>query len=129
RRRRRLPRPLSPPGEKPLVLEARLAVGERGAVERGDRAAGGFEHRLAGGGVPLHRRAEARVEIGLAGGEHAEFEGAAADAPLLDRAALEILGEAAAVFVAAAVDHDNPAGGRHPRRDRLELAAPAAAPG
>src|SRR5947209_3160205 len=61
-----LPRRRGAPGEEAVVFEARLAVSERGAVETEDKAAGGFEHRLAGGGVPFHRRAEARVEISFA---------------------------------------------------------------
>jgi len=34
---------------------------------------------MAGGSVPFHGRTEAGVEIGLAGGEQAEFDRAAAD--------------------------------------------------
>src|ERR1700694_432802 len=120
-----LPSRLCPPGEKAVVLQPGLAVAERRAREAENMAAGGFEHRLAGGGVPFHRRAETRVEIGLAGGEHAEFEGAAAFAALDDRTALEILGEAAAVLVAAAVHDEDPPRRQRPRPDRLESAAVA----
>src|SRR5437588_10440953 len=64
--------PLRPgaPRQEPVVLEPELAVGQRFAVEPEDMAAGGFEHRLAGRGVPFHRRAKARVEICLARREH-----------------------------------------------------------
>src|SRR6266581_3765926 len=102
------PRWLRPPGEEAVVLEPGLAVSERSAREVEDMAAGGFEHRLAGGGVPLHCRAEARVEIRLARGEHAEFERAAAFEPFEHPPVLEILCETAAVLMAAAVDDDNP---------------------
>src|SRR5437773_1341840 len=102
------PRRFRAPGQEPVVLEPGLAVAERPAGQVEDLAAGGFEHRLAGGGVPFHRRAEARVEIRFARGEHAEFEGAAAFQPFEHRPVLEILGEAAAVLVAAAVDDDDP---------------------
>src|SRR3954447_8702977 len=85
----RLPRGLGAPGEKAVVLEAGLAVGKRCAIEAEDITAGGFEHRLAGAGVPFHRRTEARVEIGLAGGQHAEFQSAAADIAFEDRLVLE----------------------------------------
>ena len=81
--------------------------------------AGGFEHGLPGRGVPFHRRPEARVEIGLARRQHAEFERAAALLALDDRAVLEIFGEAAAVLVAAAVDDDDPVRRRDARPDRL----------
>ena len=85
--------------------------------------ASGFEHRLPRCRIPLHRRPEARVEIGLARRQHAEFQRAAAYPPLNDRPALEILGEAPAVLVAAAVDDDDPVGRRRARPDRLEPAA------
>src|SRR5579863_2029381 len=96
------------PGEEAVVLEAGLAVAEPGAVEGFDAAAGGFEDRLAGGGVPFHRRAEARVEVALAGGDQAEFEGAAAQPPLPHRVGLQKFAEAAAVLVRAAVHDDEP---------------------
>src|SRR5690348_14733874 len=89
------------PGEKAVVFEAGLAVGERRAVERRDMAAGGFEHRLAGGGVPFHRRAEARIEVALAGGDQAEFERAAALPAPLHLVILQEFGEPAAVLVRA----------------------------
>src|SRR5205823_1077722 len=94
----RLPRRRGAPGEEAVVLEARLAVAERTSGEVEDPAAGGFEHRLPGAGVPLHRRTEARVEIRLARREHAEFEGAAAFLPFEYRPVLEIFGEATAVL-------------------------------
>ena len=61
---------------------------------------------MAGGGVPLHRRAEARVEIGFARGDYAEFEGAAAFLALAHRIILQKFGEPPAVLVRPAVDHD-----------------------
>lgn len=41
-------------------------------------AAGAFEDGLCGGGVPFHGGGEARVEVGVAFGDGAEFERAAA---------------------------------------------------
>src|SRR5436305_10939740 len=92
-RRSGLPCRLGAPGEEAVVCEAGLAVGERLAVKTEDMAAGGFQHRLTGAGVPFHRRAETRVEIRLSRGEDAEFERAAADMPFEDRLVLEIFGE------------------------------------
>ena len=60
---------MRPPGEEVVVLEAGFAVGERRADESLDRA--------ASRGVPFHRRAKS-VEICFVGGDHTEFEGAAA---------------------------------------------------
>src|SRR5215470_14699158 len=74
----RLERGSAAPGEKAVVLEAGLAVRERGAVQCFDPAAGGFEDRLASRSIPFHRRAEARVEVGLARCDDAEFESTAA---------------------------------------------------
>src|SRR3954453_16933269 len=104
------PRRLGAPGEKAVVLQPRLAVAQRRTVEAEDVPAGGFEPGLPGRGVPLHRRPETRIEISLARRQHAEFQRAAALLALDHRAVLvlEILGEVAAVLVAAAVDHDNP---------------------
>ena len=82
------------PGEKAVVLETGLAVGERFAGQGLDAAAGGFENGLAGRGVPLHRRAEARVEIGLTGRDDAEFQCTPAFLALAHRIVLQKLGEA-----------------------------------
>src|SRR6516165_6505921 len=60
------------PGDKALVLEPGLAVGERGAGEGFDSASGRFENRLPGGSIPLHRRAETGVDIGFPRGDDAE---------------------------------------------------------
>src|SRR5439155_17881964 len=117
------------PGDEAVVLEAGFAVGQGGAGQGFDAAAGGFENGLAGRGVPLHRRAEARVHIALAGGDDAEFEGAAAALARLDRISRQKLGEPAAVLVRAAVDDDEPVGRREARLDRLGGAAAAAAGG
>src|SRR6266496_1037350 len=114
------PRRCFAPGEEAVVLEPGLAVAKWLAGHVEDVAAGGFEHRLAGGGVPLHRRAEARVEIRLAPRQNAEFEGAAAFQPFEHAPVLEILCETAAVLVAAAVDDDNSVRRRRARPDRLE---------
>src|SRR5258708_33303526 len=67
---------------EPRIAEPVLAVAEGGAVERRHAAAGGEENGVAGGGVPFHRRAEARVEVGFAGGGQDELDRAAATWPL-----------------------------------------------
>src|SRR4029077_9306413 len=90
------------PGEEAVVFEAGFAIGEGGASEGFDAAAGGFENSLAGRGVPLHRRAEARVEVGSAGGDDTEFEGAAAALAFAHRIVGEKFGKPPAVFVRAA---------------------------
>src|SRR5271166_5976145 len=114
------------PGEEAVVLEAGLAVGERGAAQGLDAAAGGFENGLAGRGIPFHRRAEARVEIALAGRDDAEFQRAAATLARLYRIILQELGQAPAVFVRAAMDDNEPVCGRA-RMDQLRRATAAAA--
>src|SRR5271163_2321074 len=119
--------PSGTPGEKAIVLEAGLAVDERGPGEGFDPAARRFEDGLPGGCVPFHRRAEARVEVGFARGDHAEFERAAAFLALAHRIARKKLGEASAVFVRAAVDDDEPIRRRSARPDRFGLAAMAPA--
>src|SRR5438045_7321694 len=122
-RRSGLPGRRGAPGEEAVVFEAGLAVGERLAVKTEDMAAGGFQHRLAGAGVPFHRRPEARIEIRVSRGQDAEFERAAADLPFKDRLVLKIFGEAAAVFVTAAVDEDDSLRARGAAQDRLAIGA------
>src|SRR4051794_3484579 len=56
---------LGAPGKKAVVLQPRLAVAEPLAIEAEHMPAGGFKHGLPCGGIPLHRRPEARVKIGL----------------------------------------------------------------
>ena len=56
------------------IAEARLAVGERPAVGRHHLAARRLEHALARGGVPFVGRPEARIDVGLAFGDQAEFQ-------------------------------------------------------
>src|SRR6266481_7672447 len=106
--RNRLCRRTAAPGDEAVVLEAGLAVGEGGAGQGLDAAAGGFENGLAGCGVPLHRRAETGVHIALAGGDDAEFERTAAALALEHGIILQEFREASAVLVRAAVDDDEP---------------------
>src|SRR5258708_25280407 len=77
----RLPTRSSPgqaaPGNEAGILEAALAVAKPAAVELGHAAAGGLDDGVTRRGVPFHGAAEARIEIGLAGGQDAEFDGAA----------------------------------------------------
>src|SRR5262249_4796607 len=114
------------PGEKTVVFEAGLAVGEGGAGQGLDAAAGGFENGLSGRRVPLHRCAKARVEIGFSGGDDAKLQRTAAALALAHRIVGEELGEAPAVFVRAAVDDNEPVRW-HACLDRLGSAAVAAA--
>src|SRR5437764_1077551 len=95
-------------------------------ISRASRATSPTAPGLAGRRVPFHRRAETRVEIGLAGCEHAELERAAAFPAIDDRhrLALEIFGQAPAVLVAAAVHDDDAVGRRHARLDRLGRTVP-----
>ena len=50
------------------------AVAQGRAVQMHDVAAGGFEDGVAGGGVPFADIAEARIKIGGAFGDAAEFD-------------------------------------------------------
>src|SRR3546814_10113826 len=68
--------------DKGRVREAGLRIQERVALDGGDAPAGGGEHRVAGGGVPFHGRAEARVEVSVPGRDEAEFQRAADRLPL-----------------------------------------------
>src|SRR3712207_3018220 len=71
---------LASPGDEMGVLEALLLLavaegaGFLAVLQRHHAAAGGFEDGLAGGGVPFHGGAVARINVGRAFGEHAEFE-------------------------------------------------------
>src|ERR1700730_15868519 len=96
------------PGEKAVVLEAGFSIGERGACQRFDAAAGGLEYSLPGSGVPLHRRAETRVEVSLTGGDDAEFQGTATALARPHWIILQEVREAPAVLVRPAVDDDEP---------------------
>ena len=55
------------------VLPSRLAVAQCGAIERANSAAGRLEHRLRCAGVPLHRAAKARIQVGNTLGQPAKF--------------------------------------------------------
>src|SRR5579872_4003978 len=67
------------------IAEIRLAVGE-GLTARGEHlAARGGQHCMPGGGVPLHRGSEARIEVRLTSGNQAELEGRADGDPIVDR--------------------------------------------
>src|SRR6185436_12336817 len=109
-----------------VVFEAGFAVGEWKARQGFDPATSGFENGLPGGGIPFHRRAEARVEVALAGGDDAEFQRAAAALTRLHGIILQELGEPPAVFVRSTVDHDKPVRRRDARLDQLGYATPAA---
>src|SRR5689334_2994604 len=101
-----------PQAKKRRVLPARLAVEQFPPVEPVHAAVGGLQDRLRGGGVPLHRAAEARIEVGRAFSEAAKFE-AGADMP--DRAH-PVVGEeslqARLVAVMATGEHVQAVGGR-----------------
>src|SRR5580692_1547067 len=96
------------PGEKAVVFKAGFSVGERGACQRFDAASSGLENSLPGSGVPLHRRAETRVEVSLTGGDDAEFQGTATALARPHGIILQELGKSPAVLVRPAVDDDEP---------------------
>src|SRR6266478_8492534 len=122
----KLLREFAAPGDKAVVFEAGFAVGEGDAGQGLHAAAGSIQYGLAGRGVPLHCCAETRVEVALAGGDHAEFQRAAAALARLHRIIPQKLGEPPAVLVRAAVDDDEPVR-RCARTDRLGGATAAAA--
>ena len=109
-------------GDEERVLEhGRLAVREGLAIEGLDGAAGGGEDGVAGGGVPFHGAAEARVEVGLAGGDKAELERAAGRGQLLDRVLGQVfIGLGVAVERLATTTRPSAAG----RRTAIGLASP-----
>jgi hypothetical protein len=111
------------PGEKAFVLESGLVIGERSTGESFDPAARRFEDGLPSGCILLHRRAEARVEVGFARGDHTEFERAAVFLALAHGIAREKLGEASAVVMRAAVDDNETIRRRRADPNRLGLAA------
>ena len=55
----------------------------------GDLAAGGDQDALAGGGVPFHGAAEARIDVGLALGHQTELQGTAGSFPVGHRTAAQ----------------------------------------
>src|SRR6266852_7106188 len=61
-------------GNEMRIGETRLAVDQRPAVGRHHLAAGRLQDALAGRGVPFVGRAEARIDVGLALGDQAEFQ-------------------------------------------------------
>src|SRR5512145_2650914 len=61
-------------GQKMRVAPVRLAIVQRLAVQFDHLAACRFQHALGRSGVPLHRRAEARIEVRAALCKHAELE-------------------------------------------------------
>src|SRR5258708_10520715 len=65
------------PGDEPLVLESgiSLSVAQRRSVEAEHAAPGGIQDGMAGGRVPFHGGGEARIDIGIAAGNQAEFQG------------------------------------------------------
>src|SRR5436305_19778 len=75
-------------GDEVRIAEARFAVAEGTIVGGDDLAARRLEHALARRGVPFVRRTEARVDVGLALGDHAELQ---------RRARLDALGDGEAV--------------------------------
>ena len=64
------------PSDEVRVLEGAVgvAVEQRGAVDVGHGAAGGNEHGVAGGRVPLAGRADTGIQVGLALGDQTEFQ-------------------------------------------------------
>ena len=64
----------SPRATEPRILESALAVAQRGAVEGFDTASGGRHDGMTRRDVPLHRAAEARVQVRGALGDPAELQ-------------------------------------------------------
>src|SRR5690606_35859227 len=66
----------SAPRHEVSVTEATLdlAVADRFSGRGGDRAAGRYQHRMAGGNVPLHGRGKPRVDVRLASRNRTEFK-------------------------------------------------------
>src|SRR5262249_47243540 len=87
----------------------RLAIAERPPVGGDHLAARRLEHTLSCGGVPFVGRAKARVDVGLAFGDQAEFQG---------RAGLDAVGDGQALVaepdVEIAVDRVCAAGAARP---------------
>src|SRR5581483_4386352 len=73
-----------PARDEEAVAESGLAVSERRTARSDYLASCRSEDRVSGSGVPLHRRAEARVEVGLAGSDQTELERGADGDPLAD---------------------------------------------
>lgn len=69
------------------------------AVSVDNLASGGVEDRVASGSIPFACLAESRIDVGLAGGNCTEFEGAAAPYDLLDL----VLGDELFQFFAASI--------------------------
>src|SRR6185437_14143180 len=72
------------------VAESGLAISERRAPRREYLAARCREHRVPGGRVPLHGGAEARVEVGLTGGQQTELQRRADGDPLANLVLLQV---------------------------------------
>ena len=64
----------SAPSDEVRVAQRVLGVAQGGAVFGGDPPARGAKDRMAGGGVPFHGRAEARIDVGLARGQQTELQ-------------------------------------------------------
>jgi len=116
------------------VPEPRLVIAEIRAVGIGHAAARRQQHRMPGGGVPFHGRAQTRVKIRLSRRDEAEFQ-RTADGDMPGRRIARQIGLGVCVAVRLAGDDGQRVGGpagpdrrafRHPAR-MIEQAAPGAA--
>src|SRR5579862_7469127 len=87
------------------ILPARLAVVQINAFEGSHGTARGFQHRLRRTCVPLHRSAEAWIQVGNTFGQPAEFYAGPEIDQLRDPLVPEKFIEARAAAVIAAREH------------------------
>src|SRR5580692_12256185 len=75
------------PGDESRVLESGifLSVAQRRSIEAEHAAPGGVQDGMAGGRVPFHGGGEARIDIGVAAGNQAEFQRGAGTLQVGDR--------------------------------------------
>src|SRR5262245_62040587 len=95
-------------------------VSQRRAFRCDNGAAGGYQHRVAGGHVPFTRGREARIDVGGSFGELTEFHRRSARAPIGDRQSRQE--RLRLRFEMRAANHRNETGAwRRPRSNRATL--------
>ena len=99
-----------------------VAVGEGSAARADDAAARAGQNMVAGRRIPFHGRAAAHIDIGLARGDEAEFQGRGGHAPRADRQDREAGLSGDVAMPAAHQGHQIRLGGRpnlRPRASRM----------
>ena len=86
------------------ILKPALPIRHLLPIKIRQPATGGAHNRVAGGDVPLHGAAQARVQVGFAGGNQADLERGAGVAEMGDFLAVEEGGERFGIGVGAAGD-------------------------